>query len=123
MPTGVAHSQETRDAVLAALLAGDSASRVSRELRVARTTVLTWRDQAGIGATPVRPERREAINARVVDLLDQILATLRAQAAAFDDPAWLKEHPPSEAATLWGVLADKAIYLGATLEAPDDDDP
>lgn len=122
MPSGIAHSEETRSAVLAALVAGESASRVSRQFSVSRTTVLTWRDQAGIGATPVRPERREAINERVIALLDQILDTLRAQAAAFNDPAWLKEHTPTEAGTLWGILADKAIYLGSTLEAPGDED-
>ena len=123
MPSGIAHSEETRSAVLAALVAGESPRYVSRRFSVSRTTVLTWRDQAGIGTTPVRPETREALNDRVIALLDQILATLRAQAAAFDDPAWLKGHTPAEAGTLWGILADKAIYLGATLEAPDEADP
>lgn len=122
MPYGVPHSDEVRAAAVASLLAGQSLRSVARDFGIGRATIIAWRDQAGIGPTTVGPHKRGDIGERVVALLDQILATLRAQALAVDDPAWLKGYSPAEVGTLFGVLADKAIYLAATLE-PADDDP
>jgi len=108
---------------LGALVAGESVMAVSRRFSLNHKTVIEWRDAAGLGSTHVEPQKKAEIGERVVLLLDRILTTLQAQSAAFDDPAWLKKHPPSEAAILYGVLADKAIYLAASLEAQDEDGP
>src|SRR5207249_15883 len=54
----VAHSDETRAAVLAALLAGQSITEVAKQYRIGRATVIAWRDVAGASSTPVQHQKR-----------------------------------------------------------------
>lgn len=119
---GKPYSDEVRAAALAALLAGQSVSAVAREHRLSRKTLITWRDTAGLGSTHVPQEKRAEIGDRVIAHVDGLLVTLQAIAATVNDPAWLKKYSPAEVGTLYGILADKAIYLGATLEPPEDED-
>ena len=120
MPRGVPHSEEVRAAVLAALLAGQSITKTAAEYGLNKATVIAWRDAAGLGTSWVEPEKRAEIGGMVADWLASTIRTLRAQADAFDDPKWYKRHAPSEAAVLYGVLADKGIRL---LEAQVADEP
>lgn len=119
---GKAHSDETRAAVLAALLAGQSVTKVAEQFALNHKTVIEWRNAAGVGSTHVEPEKRAEIGGLVADLLRDVLTTLSVQAVAFRDEAWLRESDPAAAATNFGILADKAFRILSALE-PGPDQP
>lgn len=120
MARGKAHDSETKAAALAALLAGQSVSQVAREYHLNRATVIAWRDAAGLGSTPVQPEKRAEIGEQVADYLRAVLGTLAIQARVFADEGWLKRQDAADAAVLHGVLTDKAIRLLEALDPGDD---
>ncbi len=117
MPRGKPHSEETKAAVLAALLAGQSVTRVAEQFKLNHKTVIEWRNASGFGTTQVEPEKRAEIGLLVGELLRDVLTTLSVQAVAFRDEAWLRESDPAQAATNFGVLADKAFRILAALES------
>ena len=119
MARGKAHSPETKAAVLAALLAGQSVSAVARDYHLNHATVIAWRDAAGLGSTLVQQEKRAEIGDLVSDYLRAVLGTLEVQARIFSDESWLKRQDAADAAVLHGVLTDKAIRLLEALDAGD----
>lgn len=116
MPRGKPHSDETRAAVLSALLAGQSLNAVAREYHISNATVISWRDAAGMATSPVQPEKRAELGDLIAEYLRDVLATLSIQARAVRDETWLKRQPASELAVLHGVLADKAIRILSALD-------
>lgn len=116
MARGVPHSDETRSAVLSALLAGQSVTKVAEEFRLSHTTVIAWRDAAGLGSTHVEPEKRAEMGELIADYLRETLTTLSVQARFARDETWLGKQPASEVAVLHGVLTDKAIRILSALE-------
>jgi len=119
MARGKAHDPETKAAVLAALLTGQSVSAVAREYHIDRATVIAWRNAAGVGSTPVQHEKQAEIGDLLADYLRESLITLAVQARAFRDEAWLKRQPASDLAVLHGVGMDKAIRLLEALDPGD----
>lgn len=119
MPRGVPHSDETRSAVLAALLAGQSVTQVAAQYELGHATVVAWRDAAGLGSTVVQPQKRAELGELIGVYLRETLTTLSVQARFARDEAWLGKQPASEVAVLHGVLTDKAIRILSALE-PDD---
>lgn len=119
MANGIPHPDETRAAVLAALLAGQSINAVAAQFKVGRATVAAWRDAAGLKAGHVGPQSREAIGALVIDYLAEALTTLKSQQTFFRDSAWLGKQDAADLAVLHGVTADKAFRIISAL----DDDP
>jgi transposase-like protein len=121
MPTAPApHSDETKAAVLAALLAGQSVTAVAAEYKVARETVRKWRRAAGMDAGSVVSQQKKAdIGDLVASYLRELLQTLAVQQRHFRDKAWLGQQSAADLAVLHGVSADKAFRI---LEAirPDD---
>lgn len=119
------YSDETKAAVMAALLAGQSISAVAREYGLPKGTVGGWKQQALREAQPTASQaaaKRERIGGLIVDYLEQALETLRAQARTFADESWLRKQDASELAVLHGVLADKTIrILEALAESPHDE--
>lgn len=130
MATHPPHSDETRAAVLSALLAGQSVSEVARQYKVTPQTIRVWR--AAAGPPMVSQEKRQDIGELVIDYLRASLTTLTAQQAFFRDTAWLRKQDAAELAALHGIIADKAFRILAALEdnpedagaaADDDVDP
>ncbi len=116
MARGKAHDDGTRAAVLAALLAGQGVSELAREHQLSRSTIINWRDAAGIGSTPVQPQKKGEISDLVTDLLREVLTTLQLQAVEFRDPEWLKKQGAADVAVLFGVVADKGLRLLSAIE-------
>jgi hypothetical protein len=111
-------SQGTRDAVIAALLEGQSVSQVAREYKISRQCVMRWRDRAGIDRTPVVQEKLDVIGDMTIDYLREALTTLTFhQTTIFRDPAWLKSQSAEDLAVLHGVAADKAYRLLEAIDA------
>lgn len=105
------HSDETRAAVMAALLAGQSITDVARTYNIPVGTVKRWSASARTELEPVRSAKRERIGELLVEYLEAGLQTLIVQQAVFRDSTWLKQQAASELAVLHGVIADKQIRL------------
>jgi transposase-like protein len=105
------YSEETKAAVMAALLAGQSISSVAKEYRIPKSTVANWSAGARREFGTVPNPKKEEIGDRLIEYLNAALVTLRKQVEAFGDESWIKRQNASEVAVLHGVLADKTIRL------------
>lgn len=115
------YSDETKAAVLAALLTGQSVSSVAKEYNIPKGTVSAWKSRQGVASFATQ-KRDDVIGELLTEYLQTSLRTLQAQAAAFSDPVWLKKQHASDAAVLHGVMTDKAVRLLEAFGASDDDD-
>lgn len=121
MARGVPHPDETRAAVLAALLTGQSVTLVAKTYRLNKATVVAWRDAAGLGSNTVEPEKRSEWSDLVAGVLRELLTTVQVQAATYRDEAWLHRQNAADAAVLTGVLLDKAIRILEAAEPAETD--
>lgn len=104
------YSEETKAAVMAALLEGQSLSFVSQEYSIPKSTLQTWRKAAkGEGYEALVPKKE--IGELLLEYLETNLATLKAQAEFFKDETWLRKQDAAELATLHGVMTDKSVRL------------
>lgn len=109
------YSDDTKAAVMAALLAGQSINEVAKSYSIPRGTVANWAGQTGrkqLDATT----KKEALGELILVYLQENLCTLAVQSKHFRDLTWLKKQPASELAVLHGVIADKTIRILAALE-------
>ena len=112
MPKGVPHSDETRAAVLAALLAGLSIADISRQYQLPKVTIS--RLKAELSAQTL--EQIGTVKRTRLDdlLLDGLASNLLAQkriAETVSEPEYVRKQSASSIAELYCVLADKAIRL------------
>jgi transposase-like protein len=109
------YNEETKGAVMAALLAGQSVSSVAKEYNIPKGTVSGWRKQArefvAGGRAGSDPKKGERVGDLLIEYLEANLITLKQQVEAFGDPVWLKKQTASDAAVLHGVMTDKAVRL------------
>lgn len=99
---------------MSALLAGQSVSSVAREYKIPKGTVSSWKQKAfdtARGVVPKSTQKSERIGELLLEYLAQNIETLKVQAAAFSDTAWLHKQNAADAAVLHGVLTDKAVRL------------
>lgn len=103
---------ETKAAVLAAVMSGQSVNSVAKEHGISRTTITHWRDVADRApATLVQQQKKEAIGEQVYGLLEDSIAALRFQLRTTQDEEWIKRQSADSLAVFYGVLADKSIRL------------
>lgn len=103
-----AYTDETKAAVLAALMAGQSISEVAREYNIPKGTVSAWKKRTTVAENATQ---KKEIGDLLVEYLRTNLNTLRTQAEVFADKTWLKKQAAGELAVLHGVLTDKAVRL------------
>jgi transposase-like protein len=116
---GREYTEETKAAVMAALLAGQSINHVANEYKIPRGTVASWSRNLPRNQT-VSIEKRERIGDLIIDNLEAELETTIAMQNVFTDEKWLRRQRASELAVLYGVIKDKTMRV---LEAlPDDAD-
>lgn len=109
MSNGKTYSEETKAAVMASLLTGQSVSSVARAYKIPKGTVSDWKRQAeGVASEPTQ---KKEIGPLLLAYLHTNLQTLTKQSMVFADEQWLKQQSASELAVLHGVLADKTIRL------------
>lgn len=117
------YSEETKAAVLAALMAGQSISEVAEAYRIPEGTVKGW------SAAQVQPDVttsstvKKEIGELILEYLRETLITLVAQQRLFRDESWLRKNPASELAVLHGVSTDKAIRLLEALDGAGAEEP
>lgn len=109
---GKAHSDETRAAVIAALLAGQGVNEVAQQYNLPPATVATWKAEVPSEQfEQVRIKKGEKIEGLIYAYLTTVLDTLRKQAEIVAQPAYVQKQSASDLATLHGVMADKAIRI------------
>ena len=104
------YSEETKAAVMAALLAGQSVSQVAKEYGIPKGTVSGWGRKSQEVAS-VTTQKKERIGELLVSYLSTSLETLEAQARMFKNEDWLRKQNAADVAVLHGVVTDKAIRL------------
>ncbi len=88
------YSDETRAAVLSALLAGQSMSYVAETYKIPIGTVKGWKHREINSESPsaVVTQKRNEIGDKIVNLLSTELDILASMAITFSDPSWLKKQ-------------------------------
>lgn len=118
------YDDDTKAAVMAALLQGQSVTRVAKDYDIPKGTVSGWKKKAeqaaGDSLEQIPTQKRggeERIGELLLEYIQQNVQALRAQAEQFSDEQWLKKQSASEVATLHGVMTDKAVRLLEALSA------
>jgi transposase-like protein len=104
------YSDETKAAVMAALLTGQSISGVAREYKIPKGTVYYWKSQR-VDSPKLSDPKRERMGQLIIEYVEAALLALKAQAVVFANEKYITKQSASEAAVLHGVLADKAIRI------------
>lgn len=112
------YSEETKSAVMAALLAGQNASEIAREYKVNPSTVRSWKREAG-ASNGVGQKKRERIGDLIIDNLEAGLETATEILRAVADEGWIRTQDASAIAVLYGVIQDKNYRILTAL--PDND--
>jgi len=113
------YSEETKAAVMAALLAGQSVSQVAAEYKIPEGTIWAWTHRELNGKSngydaslaSAASQKKQRIGELILDYLETLMVTLQRQAEVFGDETWLSKQAASEVAVLHGVLADKGIRI------------
>ena len=106
------YSDETKAAVMAALLAGQSISAVAKEYKIPKGTVASWRTrELGDVTHTIATQKQFEIGELLLKYLVANLQALEAQAQLFKSHAWLAKQNASDAAVLHGVMTDKMVRL------------
>jgi hypothetical protein len=120
------YSQETKAAVMAALLTGQSIRYVAKEFGIPVGTIKAWKSYRANGhnVALVTTEKKQAIGDLILIYLNELFTTLHVQMKVFADETWLKQQSAGEAAILHGVIADKGIrLLEALADRGENDNP
>ncbi len=106
------YDPETKAAVLAALLEGQSVNAVAKDYGIPSGTVKSWKSRdLGEKVAKVATEKQVEIGDLLVKYMEESLKTLIAQLQIFRDPQWLKIQSASDAAVLHGVQTDKLMRM------------
>ncbi|RME24446.1 MAG: helix-turn-helix domain-containing protein [Candidatus Zixiibacteriota bacterium] len=115
------HSNETKAAVMAALLQGQSVSQVAEKYKVPRGTVARWSAKLNKGEWSPVNEEKSSIGELLLKYLEASLEAMRKQVEHFGNTEWLKDQRADELAVLHGVQMDKAVRLLEALNKQDND--
>lgn len=110
------YPDETKAAVMAALLAGQSINSVAREYKIPKSTVSRWKN----GGVPTSGTQKKEIGDLIMAYLTTTLETLAVQARIFQNEDWLKKQNAADVAVLHGVQTDKSIRLLEAIANQDD---
>lgn len=114
------YSEETKAAVMAALLAGQSVSQVAAEYKIPEGTIWAWTHRELNGKSngydaslaSAASQKKQRIAELILEYLEALFVALKNQAELFgDNKNWLSKQAASEVAVLHGVLADKGIRI------------
>jgi transposase-like protein len=107
------YSEETKAAVLAALLEGQSVSQAAKDYNIPTGTVKSWKnrqEQNGGADNATVATRKKEISDLVIELLETHLRAAIGIANAIDEE-YIKEQGASEVAVLLGVINDKVFRM------------
>lgn len=114
------HDEQTKAAVMAALLTGQSVYAAARDFKIPIGTVKRWSADAKEKLQPVRNQKQERIGDLLIDNVEAALETTREILNVVKDPKWLRRQEASEIGVLYGIIQDKTFRI---LEALPDSEP
>lgn len=120
------YSDETKAAVIAALLEGQSVSKVAKDYNIPAGTVKSWkhREENGNGESVARVATEKIEMATlVIELLESHLQAAKQIALTITDPQYIRKQDASSIAVLLGVINDKAFRMLEALGRATDDHP
>lgn len=113
---GKPHSDETKAAVMAALLAGQGVTEVAKEFGLDESSVRNWkRNLSQSTLTEINVKKGEQLAELTFGYLTALLSALTEQASHVRTKEYVSKQPASEIAVLHGVMADKAFRLLSAL--------
>jgi transposase-like protein len=118
------YSKETKAAVIAALLEGQSVSRVAKDYNIPSGTVKSWKnrqEQAGFATSETVATQKKEISNLIIELLETHLRAAIGITNAIDS-SYIKKQSASEVAVLLGVINDKAFRILEALGRAGDND-
>jgi transposase-like protein len=119
------YSDETKAAVLAALLAGQSISEVSGRYNIPEGTVKAWKSRTvnnGGGVATVATPKKERIGELLVELVETEIETLIHMSKAQRDEKWFNKQSAADIAVLKGVTKDKLMRILEAFESDGNSD-
>ena len=124
------YAPETKAAVMAALLEGQSVSSVASRYSIPKGTVSGWKEKAkkqarsrGVAEDATQKRDGASIGDLLLELLEKNVRSLIAISELATDPEWLRKQGAAEIATLFGVKHDKAVRMIEAMNASDGDAP
>lgn len=114
------YSPDTKAAVLAALLEGQSINSVARAYKIPPGTISNWKNRQGVPKNGIQ-KKSEQIGELLLNYLSTNLITLQVQSEQFRDIGWLAKQNAADAAVLHGVLTDKSMRLMEAMSSVPDD--
>ena len=114
------YDEQTKAAVMAALLTGQSVYAAAKDFKIPVGTVKRWSADAKEKLQPVRNQKEERIGDLIIDNVEAALETTREILNVIKDPKWLRRQEASQIGVLYGIIQDKTYRI---LEAlPDSGD-
>ena len=110
------YSNETKAAVMAALVAGQSINQAAKEYKIPKSTISRWKNSD----VPLDGTQKKDVGVLLLEYLQTNLEALKAQAEHFKDKEWLKRQNAADVAVLHGVMTDKAVRLLEAFSASTD---
>lgn len=107
------YSEETKAAVIVALLEGQAVSKVAEDYKIPEGTVKSWKYRKANQVAKMEKDatQKKEIGDLLIEYLQQSLQALIAQVQHFKNIEWLSKQSAESAAVLHGVMTDKAIRL------------
>jgi transposase-like protein len=110
---GVAHSDELRAQVVAAIKAGESVSQVARNFGIDKSIVSRWAADATVATNNAHARTREELSALIFDAITATLRSLIARADATGSADWIEKQSAADLAQLAGTEWDRVIRMVA----------
>jgi len=105
------HDEQTKAAVMAALLTGRSVSVAAKEYKIPIGTVKRWSADAKERLQPARNQKTERLGDLLIDNVETELETTKAILNVIKDPKWLRKQKASDIGVLYGIIADKTFRV------------
>ena len=114
------YDEQTKAAVMAALLTGQSVYAAAKDFKIPVGTVKRWSADAKERLQPARNQKTERLGDLIIDNVEAALETTREILNVIKDPKWLRRQEASQIGVLYGIIQDKTYRI---LEAlPDSGD-
>ena len=120
------HDEQTKAAVMAALLEGQSVSSVAKKYEIPKGTVSDWKrkvattvEVGGSDEKPTQKGNQGSIGNLLMTLLETNVRSLIAISEKTADPEWLDKQTASEVSLLFGVKHDKVVRMIEALNGSD----
>jgi hypothetical protein len=124
MTRGVAHPQELRAKVVAAIIAGATLAQAAQRFGLSKQTVSEWLQSEEVRTVRTTRERSpEVLEAMIFDLVAEHITTIRAQLQATASAAYIQGQSAGDVAALLGTERDTLIRLLAGFRPVDDNQP